>query len=120
MNDNQEDNVAEAIEDHHSMVESTEDRKIFAEMEANVKTIPVSQITLLYTCHPCNERASQELGQITEAGTAICPECGNDMQLDESVDVSVDADADGPSIADIKPNPHPPFDNYVVVEADDA
>ncbi len=57
------------------------------ELEMKSNHIAVSRITLLYTCHPCNESASQELGQITESGTAICPDCGNDMQLDEFVEL---------------------------------
>lgn len=95
--------AAQEQEDHQSMVESAVDRKIFAEMEnAKMETIKVARITLLYTCHPCNERASQALGQIIESGTAICPECDNDMQLDDSVDISADPAADGPSVAEMR------------------
>jgi hypothetical protein len=55
------------------------------------KRIPVSKITLLWVCpnKNCHEEAAQPLGEIAEAGTAICPECGDDMELKEYVEVDV-------------------------------
>ena len=48
-------------------------------------TIPVSKITLLWSCTECKVQAEQPLGEIVEAGTAICPECGEDMELYDDV-----------------------------------
>jgi len=50
----------------------------------------VSQITLTYHCdshdgEPTHE--SQPLSDIVFTGTLICPECGEDMELDETVKV---------------------------------
>jgi hypothetical protein len=61
-------------------------------MSADVKRrIPVSKITLLWVCpnRDCDEEVAQPLGEIAEAGTAICPECGDDMELKEYVEVDV-------------------------------
>lgn len=49
----------------------------------------VGKITLHWTCagHDTPEYAEQPLVDIEDAGTAICPECGDDMELDSTVTV---------------------------------
>lgn len=51
--------------------------------------ILVSKITLLYSCPNCGETACQALGDIIESGTAVCPECDVDMELEDKVQVEV-------------------------------
>ena len=50
--------------------------------------IGTHQITLGYTCGDCETEATQPLADITSVGTLICPECGNDMELDTTVDIA--------------------------------
>lgn len=52
-----------------------------------MKLIPASEITLNWTCEECDEKVQQPLTDIVEVGTAICPECGDDMTLEEEVQV---------------------------------
>lgn len=50
----------------------------------------VGKITLHWTCnefHDETEHVEQSLASIEEVGTAICPECGADMELDSTVTV---------------------------------
>lgn len=47
------------------------------------RKIRVDKITLNYKCEKCEETAQQYLCDIVEVGTAICPECGEDMNLDD-------------------------------------
>lgn len=53
-------------------------------------TLLVSTITLVYECEEHSpeegyERAYQPLADIGRDGTAICPECGEDMDLTDTV-----------------------------------
>lgn len=50
------------------------------------KDIRVDKIVLHYTCDECGERADQYLCDIVEVGTLICPECGEDMELDDTAE----------------------------------
>ena len=47
------------------------------------RKIRVDKIILNYTCENCKETGEQFLCDIVEVGTAICQECGDDMELDE-------------------------------------
>lgn len=49
------------------------------------RQIHVNNIILRYKCKECKEIAEQYLCEIVEAGTAICPECDDDMELEEFV-----------------------------------
>lgn len=48
--------------------------------------ITTDSIVLHWSCEHCGETAEQELASIVESGTAICPECGDDMSLGETVE----------------------------------
>jgi predicted RNA-binding Zn-ribbon protein involved in translation (DUF1610 family) len=52
--------------------------------------IPVSHITLLWICPDCDEKVEGALSDIVDVGTAICPDCGEDMVLDDNVEVAPD------------------------------
>lgn len=52
--------------------------------------IRVDRIILDYRCEKCNETGQQLLSDIVEVGTAICPECGDDMELDEFATCEID------------------------------
>ncbi len=52
--------------------------------------IKTESIVLHWSCGRCNKTAEQELTSIGESGTAICPECGDDMTLGEECE-AVDA-----------------------------
>lgn len=47
------------------------------------RKIRVNKIVLHYTCEKCGEVGEQLLCDVCEVGTAICPECDMDMELDE-------------------------------------
>lgn len=47
--------------------------------------ILVSAITLNYSCVDCDTTAAQPLGDITYSGTLTCGDCGEDMELDDTV-----------------------------------
>lgn len=47
------------------------------------RKIQIDKITLHYRCDECDAIAEQPLEEITTVGTAICPICGRDMELDE-------------------------------------
>jgi len=49
--------------------------------------VPIHKIILHYYCQHCDEAAFQYLPNITEVGTAICPDCGDDMELEDNVEV---------------------------------
>ena len=53
-------------------------------------TIAVENIALGYTCAECETEATQPLADIVSAGTLICPECGDDMELDSTHDVRIE------------------------------
>lgn len=49
--------------------------------------IPVNFIVLTYTCASCEDKAHQPLSEIVQSGTAICPDCDIDMELDDDVSI---------------------------------
>ena len=53
--------------------------------DKKMKKIHTSSITLIYMCNICLDEVSQPLDSIVDIGTAICPECGDDMQLQHYV-----------------------------------
>ncbi len=59
--------------------------------DTTIISIPTHQIDLGYTCGECETEASQPLADIVSVGTLICPECGNDMELDTSATVALAA-----------------------------
>jgi len=44
----------------------------------------VNDITLLYKCSECEAHFRQPLCEITEVGTAVCPDCDCDCELVEA------------------------------------
>jgi len=52
-----------------------------------MQKIRVDKIVLNWRCEECNETAQQHLCNIVEVGTAICPECDNDMELEEFITI---------------------------------
>ena len=56
---------------------------------APVGGLRTDQVVLHYVCdeHDSPIRAEQPLADIVDAGTLICPECGDDMALEASVGV---------------------------------
>ena len=55
---------------------------------ASIKT---EDITLGYTCPECETEASQPLSDIVSAGTLVCNNCDNDMELNTTHDVLIGA-----------------------------
>lgn len=53
-----------------------------------MKRILVSSIVLGWTCSKCSVYSEQPLEDIVTVGTAICPNCGDDMELEEKVKVN--------------------------------
>jgi len=52
------------------------------------RTFATSSVTPLLVCEECDVHAEQNLTDITDVGTLICTECGQDMTLDDHVRVS--------------------------------
>ena len=70
---------------------------------APVGGLRTDQVVLHYVCdeHDSPIRAEQPLTDIVYAGTLICPECGEDMALENSVGVrAVPDDPNAPAFAD--------------------
>jgi len=42
-----------------------------------------SQVILIWSCPDCKKIYNQNLYEIVESGTAVCPECDCDCQLEE-------------------------------------
>jgi DNA-directed RNA polymerase subunit RPC12/RpoP len=56
--------------------------------------VKVESITLLYTCPVCEEKFRQPLSEIVGAGTAVCPDCDYDCDLEDEVWVDSDGQDD--------------------------
>jgi DNA-directed RNA polymerase subunit RPC12/RpoP len=50
--------------------------------------IETSKVTLNYVCVECNTTSQQRLSDLVCDGTAICENCGDDMDLTDVVDVA--------------------------------
>jgi uncharacterized Zn finger protein (UPF0148 family) len=47
-------------------------------------TVDPDKIMLQYHCADCGQIGEQPLCDIVDIGTLICPDCGEDMQLDSA------------------------------------
>lgn len=51
-------------------------------------SIKTARLLLNWRCNDCDSETQQHLGEIPEAGTAICEHCGEDMELLNHVSIS--------------------------------
>jgi hypothetical protein len=80
---NEEDSIVVA-EDDVEIIAENDPRRIFpATGKPDGRPVPVDSVTLLYYCPDCDTEVSQPLSEIVQNGTAVCPECEGDMQLQE-------------------------------------
>ena len=54
-----------------------------------ITKVDTNNIKISWECTKCNVTAACSLPEIIESGIPICPECGDDMSLCESVDVTL-------------------------------
>ena len=51
------------------------------------KKVSADKVTLFWDCPECNESQKGLLTDIIEVGVPICPGCGDDMELQEFVEI---------------------------------
>lgn len=52
--------------------------------------IKTDSVTLIWVCPECKEKCSGALTDIVTSGTAVCPDCDVDCELDDEIEVDDD------------------------------